>query len=63
MAENLASGYSRKQLGIAKQKIENDCVSVTYAVTESRQMIRINLTTSGSRVITVIFMHEIHTAK
>ena len=35
---------------------------VKYTVTESRHVIRIQLTTSGSTVITVVFTHQIHTA-
>ena len=36
MTENVDSGYSRKQQGIAKQKIEKYCALVKGTVTESR---------------------------
>ena len=42
---------------------DGSCVSKVCGGRESRQVLRINLTTSGSTVITAIFTHEIHTAK
>ena len=63
MAENFGTWVLSKATGYRETKYREGCALVKYAVTESRQMIRTKVTASGSTVVTVVFAHEIHTAK